>query len=262
MKILSPVFFLFLSLNIQAQHHRTYEWDWNKDGFLIGESAIFWASSLYTKGNAEKITLEDLRTLDPMNIPAFDRSATDNWSPNADKISDIFLFSSAVLPFLPHISEECRKEDFTIVGMALETFFITDGITNMTKGFRKRFRPFTYNDDLSDEIRLSNGARFSFPSGHTSATASLSFFAAKVFSDLHPESKWKPLIWSLAFTLPAANGYLRYRAGKHFPSDVITGYLIGAGIGYLIPSIHKLEMDHSHLEISAIPAGCQLKLIF
>jgi membrane-associated phospholipid phosphatase len=262
MRFISFILICFITLPLLGQHQHTYQWKWNKDGYVLGGSAVFWATSLYAKGKADKITAEDLLTLDPQNLPGFDRSATDNYSTSANKISDVFLFSSIALPFLPHISETCREEDFKIVGMAFETFFITDGLTNFTKAFRKRFRPFTYNTELSDEIRLSNGARYSFPSGHTSASASLSFFAAKVYTDLHPDSKWKPLIWGLAITIPAANGYLRYKAGKHFPSDVITGYLLGAGVGLLVPSLHKLEHQDFELDVSAIPSGLNINLTF
>ena len=40
--------------------------------------------------------------------------------------------------------------------------------------------------------------------------------------------------------LPAVTGYLRFKAGKHFPTDIIVGYGVGATIGYLVPELHKL----------------------
>lgn len=39
--------------------------------------------------------------------------------------------------------------------------------------------------------------------------------------------------------MPAITGYLRYKAGYHFLSDNILGYVIGAGTGILIPKMHK-----------------------
>lgn len=44
-------------------------------------------------------------------------------------------------------------------------------ITNITKGFAKRYRPFNYNPNVADEMKLGNTSRLSFFSGHTSATA-------------------------------------------------------------------------------------------
>ena len=33
--------------------------------------------------------------------------------------------------------------------------------------------------------------------------------------------------------------YERVRAGQHFPTDVIMGALVGAGIGVLVPHLHR-----------------------
>ena len=34
-------------------------------------------------------------------------------------------------------------------------------------------------------------------------------------------------------------GYLRLTAGKHFPSDIVAGSLIGTACGLLTPAIHR-----------------------
>ncbi len=46
-------------------------------------------------------------------------------------------------------------------------------------------------------------------------------------------------MWVVAATVPTITGYLRYKAGYHFLSDNILGYVIGAGTGILIPKMHK-----------------------
>ena len=80
--------------------------------------------------------------------------------------------------------------------------------------------------------------RRSFLSGHTSNTAAMTFFFAKVFTDTHPDVKNKAIVWSVAAAIPAAIGYLRFEAGRHFPTDVLAGYALGAAIGYLVPALH------------------------
>jgi len=35
--------------------------------------------------------------------------------------------------------------------------------------------------------------------------------------------------------------YLRVKAGKHFPTDVIVGAVIGSAVGYAVVSLHKMQ---------------------
>jgi membrane-associated phospholipid phosphatase len=71
-------------------------------------------------------------------------------------------------------------------------------------------------------------------------SASACFFAAKVYCDYHPElGNKKYLVYSLALVPSAATGFFRYKGLKHFPTDVITGLIIGASTGILVPHLHK-----------------------
>lgn len=63
---------------------------------------------------------------------------------------------------------------------------------------------------------------FSFPSGH----AVISFAAAYVLSKTLPKRKW--FFYSLAVIISFSRIYL----GKHFPSDIVAGAIIGLGIGW------------------------------
>jgi membrane-associated phospholipid phosphatase len=60
-------------------------------------------------------------------------------------------------------------------------------------------------------------------------------------SDYHPDMKteYKIGLWTFAAAVPFATAYLRVSAGKHFPTDVMTGYAVGAAIGWLVPHLHK-----------------------
>lgn len=249
--ILASMFSIHLSS--QHMHNEVYSWDWKKDGYILGGSFLTWTGSQFLKGQVGKVTIDDLPQRDPMNLWAIDRGATRNFSSDAQKWSDVFLYTSFLLPFSHYSGMQCRNQGWVVAGMALETFFITDATTNIIKASTKRFRPFTYNPDVPLDVKLTNSARLSFVSGHTSNTTALGFFSAKVYSDLYPNSKLKPLIWTLGVTLPAMTGYLRYRAGKHFPTDIISGYILGASVGYLVPHFHKISNDNMAFQF--IPLG-------
>tara|TARA_B100001245_G_C22810995_1_gene390550 strand:+ start:125 stop:487 length:363 start_codon:yes stop_codon:yes gene_type:complete len=87
--------------------------------------------------------------------------------------------------------------------------------------------------------RLSANGQRSFFAGHVAASATGTFFAAKIYNDFHPDSPAVPWVWAGAATIPAAVAYLRIEAGQHFLTDVTVGYVIGAAVGILVPELHK-----------------------
>ena len=67
----------------------------------------------------------------------------------------------------------------------------------------------------------------------------MSFLTAKMYHDFYPESDARPYVWASAALIPAITGYLRVRGGKHYLTDVLVGYGVGAAIGILVPQLHK-----------------------
>jgi membrane-associated phospholipid phosphatase len=242
-----------------AEEH-IYNWNWNKDGLVLATSVGAWGISNFLKSSADKIQASDIDMLNASNIWGFDIGAIDNYNLSAGKSSDYLLFGTFFMPLTHYFGHRCREQKFAIAGMMIESFFVADGIVNVLKATTKRFRPFIYNPDIPIEEKLNNQSRYSFVSGHTSNTAMIGFFSAKVFSDLYPDSKWKPFIWGAAITVPALTGYMRYKAGKHFPTDIIGGYLIGASVGYLVPHFHKISGENMHVNILPTQGGMMLAL--
>jgi membrane-associated phospholipid phosphatase len=111
----------------------------------------------------------------------------------------------------------------------------------MATGNIYRSRPFVYGTKADYNLRIDKNSQRSFFAGHTAATAAATFFMAKAFADFNPDSKAKPYVWAFAATVPAVVGYLRYKAGMHFLSDNLLGYVIGAGTGILVPQLHKIK---------------------
>ena len=206
-------------------------------------------------GDRNLISLDQntINTLDAGQIVGFDRGAIRQYSPAAADWSNRLLRAGVVSPVIWAGSRPVRRRALIVGTMLAQTMLIQDGITKSTKLLIKRNRPFLYNEEHALHNKLKTDARLSFFSGHTAATASLSFFSAQVFSDVYPDSKWKPVVWGAAALLPAATGYARYRAGKHFPSDILIGYAVGAGIGILVPRLHRKRGDERGWQ--AVPVG-------
>jgi len=231
--------------------HKVYELDWKKKEIItLGTGIGLTALGHVMLSRADGPIQSDIDNLDGSQLNFIDRTAANNLSESARNLSDIVLIGGLTLPFLSYFSSNCRPEAGTIGVMAVETFLINLGITNISKAAFKRYRPYNYNPDAPAELQLGKESRRSFISGHASSTTALAFLTARVLTDAHPESSKKYIIWSAAATIPAVISYLRVKAGRHFPTDVIGGYVVGATIGYLIPEIHL--RDHIDIEVQGV----------
>jgi len=216
----------------------SYLFNWKKDLIVASAAGLLAVGGEFAQYRVKPLTLARINALDRNKQPSFDRSAMDNWNPTIAKVSDGLLYASFSLPLVMMINKKARK-DFLVVGFIYaQVAMFTYGLTGFAKSLVKRPRPYVYNPSVDLKIRTSRDARFSFFSGHTSMPAALSFATAKIFSDYSRNPTHKALVWAGAALFPAAVGYLRFEAGKHFPSDIVVGYLVGASIGYLIPWLH------------------------
>jgi membrane-associated phospholipid phosphatase len=177
------------------------------------------------------------------NSNKFDQSSINrSYNHKIHLASDIGMVATIAAPLLLLIDKNVRQEFKFIGPMWVETFALTFALTGMTKELVRRTRPYVYYDNVPMSEKVKKDARASFFSGHTSMTASSAFFTAKIYADMNPGSKWKPLMWTGAALLPAGVGFLRYSGGKHFWTDIITGYLVGAAVGILVPHLHRVKV--------------------
>jgi membrane-associated phospholipid phosphatase len=104
----------------------------------------------------------------------------------------------------------------------------------------RRPRPLTYNPLVPTSEKTGTGKSNSFFSGHTSFSSAATFFMAKVYTDYHHIRGWNRILaYTIAAVPPALVGYYRMRAGKHFKTDVMLGFLVGATSGIIVPELHR-----------------------
>jgi membrane-associated phospholipid phosphatase len=75
----------------------------------------------------------------------------------------------------------------------------------------------------------------------------------------HPDSpaRWAMAGGALGLTTLTAVG--RVQAGKHFPSDVVAGAILGSSIGLLVPWIHRSEAQ-LEAAVAPVPYGARVTL--
>lgn len=247
--ILLCLLFLFLSFNndIAAQEAQySYKTSIKLDIPLSVGSGLLWMYSNRLHNRKEVFTEEQLETLDVEGISKFDRVSCSNWSLPAHRASNVFLFASPAVPFALLFNKNVRNHNrsFATVGLlTFETLALNNALTGLTKEIFKRQRPLLYNPECPIDMKLSRNATSSFISGHTSNVAAMSFMTAQIYSDLNPEGKNKGIVWGTAAIVPAVTALLRVKAGRHFPTDVMVGYLVGAAVGILVPRLHRQTVE-------------------
>jgi len=206
---------------------------------LAGSGASLILSGELISRKTSILTIDDIEKLDPSKINFIDRSATKFNSANAKNWSDRLLISSTMFPCISFINPNNRNQIGEKSMIALETYLLAFGTTYLTKTLVKRPRPLLYNPNvpMSEKQKVDN--RYSFFSGHTSLTATSSFLTASLMTSNGNNLDHAPIIWSSAAAVPLVQGYLRWKAGKHFPTDIAVGYIVGAGLGILIPKLHE-----------------------
>ncbi|RSK37132.1 phosphatase PAP2 family protein [Hymenobacter metallilatus] len=185
------------------------------------------------------LTDAQLATLNKNDIPKFDRFSAGYYSDKAQTAGDLIVYPSLVLaPALLALDSEVRGRYGQVLGLYLQTMLAADASFTMSVGSITRYRPFLYGTQGGGD-RNSKIATNSFFAGHTAHTAASAFFAAKVYHDFNPGTTLEPLVWTAAALVPAAEGYTRLKAGKHFLSDNLVGYVVGATAGIMVPQLHK-----------------------
>ncbi|SKB36447.1 PAP2 superfamily protein [Salegentibacter holothuriorum] len=245
-RIFLSIFCLGLFFNTYAQDS-PYETNGWKDGLYIAGAVGINILGFTFIQNKEALTETELQKLNKNDIWEIDRWAAGNYSEEADAVSYIPFYAALGMPlvFLPGKAE--RKNFGQISVLFVETMATTGIFYTMTAGLIDKSRPLVYNKDLPLGTRIEGGAQRSFIAGHTAVAAAGTFFAAKVFNDFHPDSKAVPYLWGGAVGISALMGYLRTKAGKHFLTDNIAGFIVGAASGILIPELHKKDNENIDL---------------
>lgn len=240
-----------------------FEFSLKKDLPVTLGSGIMAIGGTLLKYSVPPLTEAELATLDAGSINAFDRVAIGQYRAADAHLSDYLLIFSYLAPFSVLASPPVRKEIRPVLMMYAETAALVGGLTGLSKGFFKRKRPFTYHPDAPLADKLTVGARHSFFSGHVSNSAAFCFFTAYMVNRYADRPGWKIAAWSGAVLIPGTIGYWRYTSGKHFPSDILVGYVVGAGTGILIPYLHQWQpSEEVSLQVQPLPAGMLFTLTF
>jgi len=161
----------------------------------------------------------------------------------ADRASTVLVATAVGLPFLLNLStsrQDLRPKQYWRDAAVLgETLLITDAITDVVKSAASRPRPFMWGLPDTDSRYGRPSSYKSFFSAHAASAFAMTMSYARMHTRSRPNSK-PVLVYGFGIGLAAATGSLRVAAGEHYPTDVITGALVGSAIGlFVTPALHR-----------------------
>jgi hypothetical protein len=211
-------------VDIGSPYHTSFK----KDAPVIIGGIGLTALGVYLIQNKKAITPGDLINKTKNKVPFFDRGNVGFYSKRANDASYIPFETGFAMPIVfMLVNKNERQKIGQIFALYTETMAITGAMFTISAGAINRSRPLVYGTSAPTSLRLAGKSQRAFYAGHMAATAASTFFAARVFQDFNPDSKAKPYIWTVAAIVPAITGYLRYKAGMHFLSDNLLGYILG-----------------------------------
>jgi undecaprenyl-diphosphatase len=185
------------------------------------------------------------------NLISIDRGAvTMTHSKTAGGYSNLGLGFAALYAVLDPVASSVREQSAQagLVDAIIysETVALTLALTNIVKMAVRRPRPQAYLDQqahMTDEnyFNPSTDSALSFFSGHSSITGAIGATATYLAFARSPSSPRPWITLVLATGLTSFVSVQRVRAGKHFPTDVLAGAFAGAGIGVVVPHLHRTE---------------------
>jgi membrane-associated phospholipid phosphatase len=219
-----------------------YELKGSVDYPLLGAGLLTTGFSYYLDRRTPALREAELDLLRIADIPGIDRHVTRYYSLKAHQFSNVTALASIVAPFALYLDRNNRQDGNggKLLLITLQGALLNAGLINLTKTAVRRPRPFVFNGDAPLELKLRQDARYSFFSGHTAVSSFFAFTGAQLYHDLYPDSRSRGIVWASAAVLPLLTGYGRMRAGKHFVTDILVGYGVGALIGVLVPRLHRL----------------------
>jgi membrane-associated phospholipid phosphatase len=137
---------------------------------------------------------------------------------------------------------------------------VSFGLNSLTKYAVRRPRPYTHHPEASvralHDCETVEDECLSGYSGHATAAFTSAVAGGYLINEsIQMTARSRALNWAILSAGAAATAHLRVRAGKHFYTDIVTGALLGAAVGVMVPLLHGGDYVPDAAEFGAAFGG-------
>lgn len=129
-----------------------------------------------------------------------------------------------------------KNQQTQYIQLAVQNVWIMANITQTVKMLALRNRPYT---QVPGFVSSKTDDHFSFFSGHSAITATAATTAILMALNQPNIPTWGKAAAYTAGGLALTTAGLRIAAGKHYPSDVVTGILVGVAVAVINTKLHE-----------------------
>lgn len=172
----------------------------------------------------------------PADLPGIDRWVVGADSRVARRGSDLLLIGVGGLATFVAVHGRTSQQARGNIAVLANSISWTSASTSWLKVAFRRKRPVLYTSDAATAAGSVDNQR-SFPSGHASVAfaAATSYLVMANREHLPHRTRNAILLYGGATGVSA----LRVAGGRHFPTDVLAGAVLGTGIGWLVATVHR-----------------------
>ena len=209
-------------------------------------------------GGVQALSAEPTINLSMDEVPAFDKAFMHPYSRSLEIGGTVFELASLLTPAL--LLAEPSDQYLSIATMYGETLLAAYALKELGKYCFSRARPFLYYQVYPVE-KIEKGDAFdSFPSGHATMAFAGAAFTSYVFATYHPNSVWRIPVTVASYSLALTTALLRVASGNHFPTDVLSGALLGTLVGVGVPFLHRSFASKQEVTATVSPFAVAFRI--
>ncbi len=173
-------------------------------------------------------------------INPIDKPFAGIYRPRAASVSDLTVVATILAsPIILAFSHNKPNEYLDELLLVTESISLSNFVLQITKTAVSRPRPLMYAEGLSAKERARADNFLSFFSGHASTAFTFATTTTMLTACSDVQKSLKISTATLTLSLATATALLRVAAGKHFPTDIFSGALIGAAASIIVIETHR-----------------------